>query len=141
MCLAQNLSLSLKISFFFPDQIEFVGRDVCANGTMPAKSESNLLKTWPNFKIVYDIASFVGSILFYAQCTPHVELYMSKLREVMKLTYESQVDEIDTQEAYKEWDDSMHYLIADQCIACYDPDLRFYLWMDSSSFGFGYSLN
>ena len=106
---------------------------------MPAMSRNNLLETWhmANFKIVCDIASSVDFILFYAPYTPHAELHMSKHREVKKLTYKSWVDEIVTQELYKEQDDSIHSLLADQCIACYNSDLRCYLQTDFSSFSFG----
>ena len=129
-----------KRPFTFPDQIEFVGHGVCANGNMPAKLENNLLKTWLNFRFVCNIASFVGFMLFYGPYTPYAELHMPKLREVMKLTYKYQVDEIVTQEPYKERYESIHPLFADQCVACYDSDLHCYSQMGFSSFGFGYSL-
>ena len=58
VCLAQNLSLSLKKSLFCPKRIDFVGHDVCENGNRPAQSKHQLLKTWPNFQIARDIASF-----------------------------------------------------------------------------------
>ena len=45
VCLAQNLSLSLKKSLFCPERIEFVGHDVCENGNRPAQSKHKLLKT------------------------------------------------------------------------------------------------
>ena len=47
VCRAQNISLSLKTSFFFPSRIKFVGHDVCDDGNRPAQSKDNLLKIWP----------------------------------------------------------------------------------------------
>ena len=43
-CLEQNLSLSLKKSYFFLDCIEYVGHDVCVNGNRPAVSKHSLLR-------------------------------------------------------------------------------------------------
>ena len=49
VCLAQNLSLSLKKSLFFPARIEFVGHDVYDNGNRPSQSKNNSLRTWLRF--------------------------------------------------------------------------------------------
>ncbi len=43
ICISQNLSLSLKKSFFCPDRMEFVGHDVCSNGNRPAMSKHSLM--------------------------------------------------------------------------------------------------
>jgi hypothetical protein len=47
VCQAYNLSLNLRISFFFAKWFEFVGVDVCDDGNHPAQSKHSLLKTWP----------------------------------------------------------------------------------------------
>ena len=44
VCLSQNLSLSLKKSFFCPDHMELVGHDVCGNGNHPVMSKYALME-------------------------------------------------------------------------------------------------
>ena len=44
VCLLQNLSLSLKRSFFCPDRMEFVGHDVCRHGNRPTMSKNALME-------------------------------------------------------------------------------------------------
>ena len=79
VCRAQNPSLGLKKSFFFPSRIEFFGHDVCDDGNRPAQSKDNLLKTWPKFQTVRDVASSIGYIIFYASDLLNTEVHMSKL--------------------------------------------------------------
>jgi len=54
VCMSQNLSLSLKKSFFYPERMECVGRDVCPNSNRPAMSKHALLERWPRFVTAYD---------------------------------------------------------------------------------------
>ena len=49
--ISQNVSLSLKKSFFSPKQMEFVGHDVCLGGNRPTQSKHSLMATWPVLKI------------------------------------------------------------------------------------------
>ena len=130
--------LSLKKSFFFPSRVEFVGHGVCDNGNRPAQSKGNLLKTWPKFQTVRDVASFISYILFNAPYLLNAEVHMTKLRERTKLLYANQVDSIVTKERYEERDDLIASLLADPCLACYDPNLRSFLSTDFSAEGMGY---
>ena len=52
---------------------------------------------------------------------------MSKLRGLTKLPYESRVDSVVTKEHHKERDDLTNSLIANPCLAYYEPNLRCYL--------------
>lgn len=139
-CMAQNLSLSLKKSFFFPDRVEFVGHDVCTNGNRPAMSKHALLKAWPKFITVRDVAGFVGFINFYSPYIPNCELRMSKLRGLLKLEYETRVEGHYTPAHEDEREDLLQALLADPCLARYNHKLRCYLRTDWSRFGFGYVL-
>ena len=140
VCQSQNLSLLLKKSLFFLSRIEFVGHDVCENGNRPAQSKNNLLKTWPKFRVVRDIHIFVGFILFYAAYIPNAELRMFKLRELMKLPYEGSMALLATAEHYTKQNDMLQVLLADPCIARFDPEIRCYLTTNFSAIGFAYIL-
>ena len=70
VCMSQNLFLSLKKCLFCPNRMEFVGHDVCENGNRPAQSKRGLLKTWPKFEVVRDVASFLGFLNFYSMYIP-----------------------------------------------------------------------
>ena len=63
---------------------------------------------------------------------------MSKLRELTKLPYENRVDSIVTDEHYKERDDLIKSLLADPCLAHYDPTLRSFSSTDFSAKGMGF---
>ena len=81
----------------------------------------------PKFTVVQDIHSFVGFILFYAVYTPDAELRMSKLRELMKLPYGDYVALLATAKHYAEQNDMLQALLADPCIARFDPKACCYL--------------
>ena len=53
MCRSQNLSLELKTCIFFPDHLEFFGKDVCCDGNRPTQSKMqiNKLKDLRNYTI------------------------------------------------------------------------------------------
>ncbi len=60
VCRADNLSLKLGKSHFFPRRFEFVRIDVCTNGNRPEKFKHQLLETWPAPELVRDWQGFLG---------------------------------------------------------------------------------
>ena len=58
----------------------------------------------------------------------------------MKLPYEDSVTLLATAEHYAERNDMLQALLADPCIARFDPELRCYLTTDFSALGFAYVL-
>ena len=90
--------------------------------------------------MVRDITIFICHIFFYVTYLLNTEVRMSKLRELTKLLYESRVDIVVTKEHYEERDGLINSLIADPCLARYDPSLRCYLSTDFSARGFVCSL-
>ena len=88
---SQNLSLSLKKSFIFPKQVEFVGVDVCQDGSRPAMSKHQLLVHWPTPVIVRDVAKFVGFLQFYSRFIPNFEVRILPLRKIMREEYTSPI--------------------------------------------------
>ena len=140
VCAPQNLSLSLKKSLFFPPRIEFVGHYVCENDNRPAQSKHNLLKTWPIFRTVRDVASFVGVIKFYSQYVPQAELHMLNLRALTKLEYETVLGDLYTPAHEAEQKFMLDALLADPCLMRYNCELRCYLRTDWSAIGMGFVL-
>ena len=78
-CQAYRLSLKLNKSRIFPNRMEFVGVDVCADGNRPAQSKHVLLKSWPIPEIVRDVAKFVGFAQFYSRWIQNFELRIMPL--------------------------------------------------------------
>jgi hypothetical protein len=79
VCLAYRLLLSLKKSFIFPIQFEFVGNDVCPKGNRPAQLKHQLLKSWPKPEIIRGVAKFIGFAQFYSKYIHHFELRAAPL--------------------------------------------------------------
>ena len=80
---SQNLSLSLRKSFIFPQRVEFVGVDVCADGNHPAQSKHNLLHHWRTPELVRDVAKFVGFMQFYSRFIPNFEVHITTMCTIM----------------------------------------------------------
>ena len=80
---SQNLSLSLRKSFIFPQPVEFVGVDVCADGNRPVQSKHNLLHHWRMPELVCDVAKFVGFMQFYSRFIPNFEVHITTMCTIM----------------------------------------------------------
>ena len=140
VCLSQNLSLSLKKSFFCPARMEFVGHDVCENGNRPAMSKHALMKHWPAFVIARDVASFVGFMNFYSMYIPCFEQRISPLRDLAKLEMETVITDQLTPAHQAAKLDMIDAICSDPCIGRFDYNKRSYLLTDFSKKGFGYDL-
>ncbi len=81
VCMLYRLSLSLMKSFIFPKCFEFVGNNVCPKGNWPVQSKHELLKTWPQPEIVWDVPKFIGFAQFYRKYIHHFEVCVSPLYE------------------------------------------------------------
>jgi len=138
VCLSQNLSLSLKKSFFCPDRMEFVSHDICANGNCPAMSKHALLAHWPPFIIARDIASFVGFLNFYSCYIPCFEQRIVPLQNLSKHDMESDISDLLTPEHENAKRDMIDAITSDPCIARFDYKKCPYLLTDFSKNGFGY---
>ena len=137
VCRAQNLSLSLKKSLFFPDCDKFVGHDICTDDNCPAHSKKKLLKTWPVFKVVCDLHSFLGFINFFSLYIPNFELPVTWIRVLMKLDIESSLDGLWTPSHEAERHGMINAYLSDPCLARFDPDKCLYVLADWSALGFG----
>ena len=140
VCQSQNLSLSLKKSFFCPQRMEFVGHDVCENGNCPALSKHALMKSWPAFVTARDVASFIGFLIFYSIYIPYFEQRIVRLRELSKQEMETNITDQLTPAHLAERDDMINAICSDPCVARFDYNARPYLLTDFSSKGFGYDL-
>jgi hypothetical protein len=121
VCQAYCLSLSLKKSFIFPKQFEFVGNDVCPNGNRPAQSKHQLLTTWPHPKLVRDIAKFIRFVQFYSKFIHHFKLRVTPLRElVINSNYVNPVAPIWTDAAQRAMDDLKESILANPCLMRFD---------------------
>ena len=137
VCLSQNLSLSLKKSFFFPHRMEFVGVDVCDDGNRPAMSKHELVKHWPAFVTVRDVSSFVGFMNFYANWIPLFAQRISPLRSIITKSMDDTIGAL-TDEQSTARTDMISAICDDPVIARYDYTKRPYLLTDFSKKGFGY---
>ena len=141
VCLSQNLSLSLKKSFFCPERMEFVGHDVCSNGNRPAMSKRALLDHWPAFVTARDVASFIGYLIFYSIYIPYFEQRVAPLRQVInKVDMDTVISDRLGPEAMHARSDLIAALCSDPCIARFDHSKRTYLLTDFSKIGFGYDI-
>jgi hypothetical protein len=91
VCQANNLSLNFCKSHFFPPCFEFVGIDMCSDGTCPEKLKHRLLETWPAPEIVRNVAKFIGFCQFYPCFNPNIEIRVAPLRSVTKQEYTNAV--------------------------------------------------
>jgi hypothetical protein len=78
VCQSYCLSLSLRKSFIFPKQFEFVGNDVSPDGNWPAQTKHQLLKSWPKPETVWDIAKFIGFTQFYSIYIHHLNCVLHR---------------------------------------------------------------
>ena len=140
ICITQNLSLSLKKSFFCPDRMEFVGHDVCSNGNRPAMSKHLLMTHWPAFVTARDVSSFVGFINFYSAYIPCFEQRIKLLRDLTKFDITHNIQSLLTPAHHAAKRDMIDAICSDPCIARFDYSKRSYLLTDFSSLGFGYDL-
>ncbi len=105
VCMAYHLSLSLKKSYIFPKHFKFIGNDVCPKGNRPAQSKHQLLETWPQAKIVHDVATFIGFAQFYCKYTHHFELQVTPLWALtIKRKYTNPVADIVTDACQQPFD-------------------------------------
>ncbi len=139
MCMAYQLSLSLKKSFIFPKRFEFVGNNVTPKGYRPAQSKHELLHTWPQPEIIRDVAKIIGFSQFYSKYIPHFELRVSSL---WKLTttreYTDPVADLWTEECQHAFDDIRDAIISDPCMLRFNHRCLIVLRTDFSAKGFGY---
>ncbi len=56
VCQSDQLSLSLRKSHIFPKQLKFVGIEICLDENCPAMSKHQLLKHWPQPKIIHEVS-------------------------------------------------------------------------------------
>ena len=116
--MAYHLSLSLKKSYIFPKQFEFVGNDVTPEGNRPAQSKHELLLTWPRPEIIRDVAKIIGFAQFYSKYIPQFELRISRLRDLtIKREYTDPVAGLWTEDCQRAFDDIRHAIISDP--ACF----------------------
>jgi hypothetical protein len=135
---SQNLLLSLKKSFIFPKQVEFVGVDVCQDGNRPAMSKHQLLVHWPTPVIVRDVAKFVGFLQFYSRFIPNCEVHISPLREIMKDDYMLTIGSAWTPAANAAFEEMQQAILSNPCLQRYDHRKLPVLCTDFSKDGFGF---
>ena len=139
-CQAYRLSLKLNKSRIFPNRMEFVGVDVCADGNRPAQSKHVLLKSWPIPEIVRDVAKFVGFAQFYSRWIQNFELRIMPLRAILTQEYSDSIGDLWTQEAQASFDDIRNSILSDPVIKRFNHNKLCVLRSDFSSLGFGYVL-
>ena len=135
---SQNLSLSLKKSFIFPQRVEFVGVDVCADGNRPAQSKHNLLHHWRTPEVIRDIAKFVGFMQFYSRFIPNFEVRITKMHSIMLQNYNTPLGVLWDAAAKAGFDDMRHAILRDPCLKRYDHRKLLVLHTDFSGEGFDY---
>jgi hypothetical protein len=114
VCMANSLSLSLKKSFIFPKNFEFVGNNVCPKRNRPAQFKHWLLETWPIPEIVCDVARFIGFAQFYSKYIHHFELRVTPLWELtIKREYTNPVAGIWTDACQRSFNDIWEAIISD----------------------------
>ena len=108
------------MGLFCPEQMEFVGHDMCTDGNRPAQSKHSLLKTWPSFKVARDIHSFLGFLIFYNSYIPNFEQRVKSLRNLAKLDLDTVVDSLMAGEHHKAREDMIMAILSDPCVARWD---------------------
>jgi hypothetical protein len=135
---AYCLILSLRKSYFFPKQFEFVGINVFLDGNRPAMSKHELLKNWPTPTIIWDIASFVGFLQFYSKFIPCFEIRTKPLHEIMKREYTKETKDLWMPKAQAVFDNRQQFVLLDPCLPWFDPTKLTVLRTDFFAKGFGY---
>ena len=139
ICMRRRLSLNLKKSHLFSNRHEFVGHDVASDGNHPASSKFDLVRTWPDPKIIRDIAGLLGFAQFYSCYIPFFEVTCKDLRRLCTGDYDAPITaEMWTDDCRKQWSFIKNSILADPCCAQYDPNKRFYLKTDFAQTGMGY---
>ena len=72
-----NLLSKLKKCKFFPENLEFVGHDLCYNDNRPAILKEDLLARWPLPITVRNIHRFIGYGNFYLK---HISYYKLRIK-------------------------------------------------------------
>ena len=121
VCMVYHLSLSLKKSHIFPKYFEFVGNDVCPKGNRPAQLKHQLFGTWPQPKIVHDVAKFIGFAQFYSKYIHHFELRVTPLRALtIKCKYNDSVVNIWTDACQWSFANIREAIISNPCLLCFN---------------------
>jgi hypothetical protein len=117
VCQSYRLSLSLCKSHIFPKRFEFVGIDVCSEGSCPAMSKHQLLEHWPQPDIVRDVAKIVGFVQFYSKFIPQFELQISPLCDLTtKFEYTDPVTPHWSSEAQQSFKDIKQSILSYLCL-------------------------
>jgi hypothetical protein len=135
---SQNLSLSLKKSFIFPKQVEFVGVDIGQDGNQPTMSKHQLLVHWPRPVIVCNVAKFVGFLQFYSRFIPNFKVRILPLRKIMREDYTSTIGSAWTLAANAAFKEMRQAILSDPCLQRYDHCKLLVLCTNFLADGFGY---
>jgi hypothetical protein len=114
---AYRLSLSLQKSHIFPKRFEFVGIDVCSDGTRLAISKHQLLEHWPQPETVRDVAKNIKFAQFYSKFVPQFELQIAPLRDLTtKLEYTDPVSPHWTTATQDSFNDIKQAILSNPCL-------------------------
>ncbi|KAL3787769.1 LOW QUALITY PROTEIN: hypothetical protein HJC23_009820, partial [Cyclotella cryptica] len=139
VCLRRRLSLNLKKCHLFSPRFEFVGHDIAEDGNHPAQSKFDLVRNWPQPRIVRDVASLLGFCMFYSCYIPWLEVRCKDLRLLCQQDYNTVLtSSMWTPSCQSQWDFMKQSILSDPCCAQYDHRKRFYLKTDFAQVGMGY---
>ena len=82
-----RLSLNLKKCHLFSPRFKFVRHDIAEDGNHPAQSKFDLVRNWPQPRIVCDVASLLGFCMFYSCFIPWLEVKCKDLRLLCQQDY------------------------------------------------------
>ena len=140
---AAGLKLKPSKSFFFKEEIEYLGHVVSGEGisTNPKKVET--VTKWPTPQTVYDVRSFLGFVGHYRRFIKNFSKISKPIREV--ITGLENQSKRTAKKTFIEWTEAANSAfehLKESCVstpilAYPDYQLSFILHTDSSSEGFG----
>ncbi|KAL3802962.1 hypothetical protein HJC23_011585, partial [Cyclotella cryptica] len=135
VCLRRRLSLNLKKCHLFSPRFEFVGHDIAEDGNHPAQSKFDLVRNWPQPRIVRDVASLLGFCMFYSCYIPWLEVRCKDLRLLCQQDYNTVLtSSMWTPSCQSQWDFMKQSILSDPTTTA----KRFYLKTDFAQVGMGY---
>jgi hypothetical protein len=133
------LSLSLRKSHIFPKRFEFVGINVCLDGSHPAMSKHQFLKHWLQPEIIHDVAKIVGFAQFYSKFIPQFKLRISPLHDLTtKFEYTDPVTPHWYPDAQRSFKDVKQSILLDPCLLRFNHQRLIVLCANFLSCGMGY---
>ena len=136
-----RVSFRLDKCEFLKDRVEYVGHDLTAEGSCPAKSKFDMIRDWPVPQTAQALHSFIGLINFYHNYAPYFEIRLKPLRKLYRQHMKSTIPVMAWSPMLLElFNDMKQCITSSPILIRYDPTRPVFLKTDWSAEGMGWIL-